>query len=90
MVCIFQELFGRSYSRLAQYIGSKTSSQVKSYVKTMGLFGWSGKSSMSTSSFGIDGVDLNFTELIDDMEIPASMEEVNWITKYWLVYNRLI
>lgn len=43
----------------------------------MGLFGWSGKSSMSTSSFGIDGVDLNFTELIDDMEIPASMEEVS-------------
>ncbi|XP_054276541.1 histone H2A deubiquitinase MYSM1-like [Macrosteles quadrilineatus] len=72
------ELFGRSYSRLSQYIGTKSSSQVKSYMshqKSLGL-GWIGKNSVSSSTVGVDGMDFNFTEIIHDIEIPASMEEV--------------
>ncbi|KAG8291984.1 Myb-like, SWIRM and MPN domains 1 [Homalodisca vitripennis] len=69
------ELFGRSWSRLAQYIGTKNSGQVKSYVKTMGVCGTS-RISVATPSFGIDSIDYNVTELIHDMEIPASIEEV--------------
>nr|CAD7260363.1 unnamed protein product [Timema shepardi] len=71
------ELFGRSWVRLAQFIGSKTSQQVKSYMRTQ----HNSQLEKANLSFSIDSghcesESYSFSELINDMEIPASMEEV--------------
>lgn len=76
-----QELFGRNWIRLSQFIGTKSSHQVKSYVRSYLHHLGAANENCSQVSFsresGISssGV-LGFTELIDDMQIPASMEEV--------------
>ncbi|RZF32008.1 hypothetical protein LSTR_LSTR007086 [Laodelphax striatellus] len=75
------ELFGRSWSRLAQYIGSKTSQQVRARVKSGGGGGGllAGISSPELSTCAVLDNQLSTIdcgELIDDMQIPASIEEV--------------
>lgn len=71
----FQEMFGKSWMRIAQFIGTKTSYQVKAYAKANcvkniphldeGVMKYNESARVFTSS-----------EIIDDMQIPASMEEV--------------
>lgn len=79
------ELFGRSWSRLSQFIGTKTPHQIKSYLKLNRPSSESEALSISVSS-SVDGNiptatisnehNISYTELIDDLQIPASMEEV--------------
>ncbi|KAE8742925.1 hypothetical protein FOCC_FOCC011477 [Frankliniella occidentalis] len=80
------ELFGRSWSRLSQFIGTKTAYQIKSYLKLARPSSESETLSVSISS-STDGnlhnptvsagnSNISYTELIDDLQIPASMEEV--------------
>ncbi|XP_034240908.1 histone H2A deubiquitinase MYSM1-like [Thrips palmi] len=79
------ELFGRSWSRLSQFIGTKTPHQIKSYMKLARPSSESETLSVSISS-SVDGNvqaptissgnNISYTELIDDLQIPASMEEV--------------
>jgi len=76
-----QELFGRNWIRLSQFIGTKSSHQVKSYIRShlrhLGVANENCSQVSFSRESGIcsSGV-LGFTELIDDMQIPASMEEV--------------
>jgi hypothetical protein len=76
-----QELFGRNWIRLSQFIGTKSSHQVKSYIRSHLRHLGPANENCSQVSFSREsgicssGV-LGFTELIDDMQIPASMEEV--------------
>nr|CAD7587716.1 unnamed protein product [Timema genevievae] len=71
------ELFGRSWVRLAQFIGSKTSQQVKSYMRTQhNSLLEKANLSFSIDSGHCESESYSFSELINDMEIPASMEEV--------------
>ncbi|CAH0389186.1 unnamed protein product [Bemisia tabaci] len=71
------ELFGRSWIRLSQYIGSKTSSQIKAYVLSMEQnTGHNTAAVMNPTSSYIDFTELGETEIINEMQIPASMEEV--------------
>nr|CAD7459538.1 unnamed protein product [Timema tahoe] len=71
------ELFGRSWVRLAQFIGSKTSQQVKSYMRTRhNSLLEKANLSFSIDSGHCESESYSFSELINDMEIPASMEEV--------------
>lgn len=70
---------------MAQYIGTKTAHQIKSYVKLARPSSESETLSVSISS-STDGnvsipaasseTNISYTELIDDLQIPASMEEV--------------
>ncbi|KAJ1532347.1 hypothetical protein ONE63_000951 [Megalurothrips usitatus] len=80
------ELFGRSWSRLAQFIGTKTAHQIKNYLKLARPSSESEALSISVSS-STDGsvpvpatstneTNISYSELIDDLQIPASMEEV--------------
>lgn len=76
-----QELFGHNWIRLSQFIGTKSSHQVKSYIRSHLRHLGAANENCSQVSFsresGICGSGvLGFTELIDDMQIPASMEEV--------------
>ncbi|XP_071444379.1 histone H2A deubiquitinase MYSM1-like [Hetaerina americana] len=73
------EMFGKSWNKIAQLIGTKTGSQVKNYVK------WDRRSrsdesivtEVNASNFDQQtGEVFSFSEIIDDMQIPASMEEV--------------
>ncbi|XP_046407577.1 histone H2A deubiquitinase MYSM1-like [Ischnura elegans] len=74
------EMFGKSWNKIAQFIGTKTGTQVKNYVK------WERNSRSdesivtevnSSSNFDQQtGEVFSFSEIIDDMQIPASMEEV--------------
>ncbi|XP_069674702.1 histone H2A deubiquitinase MYSM1-like [Periplaneta americana] len=75
------DLFGRSWVRLAQFIGTKSSQQVKSYVRSHHNHFGSSEDSCTQTPFSNESGRCNsgvfsFTELIDDMQIPASMEEV--------------
>lgn len=76
-----QELFGRNWIRLSQFIGTKSTHQVKSYIRSHLRHLGAANENCSQVSFSREsgicssGV-LGFTELIDDMQIPASMEEV--------------
>ncbi|XP_021925301.1 histone H2A deubiquitinase MYSM1-like isoform X2 [Zootermopsis nevadensis] len=76
------DLFGHSWVRLSQFIGTKSSHQVKTYVRShLHRFGGLANDKYAQTSFSSEsghcstGI-LGFTELIDDMQIPASMEEV--------------
>lgn len=76
-----QDLFGHSWGRLSQFIGTKSSHQVKTYVRShLHHFGAAdengAQASFSSGSGCCNAGALGFTELIDDMQIPASMEEV--------------
>ncbi|GLH08230.1 Histone H2A deubiquitinase MYSM1 [Gryllus bimaculatus] len=71
------EIFGHSWTQLAQFIGTKTTHQVKNYVTSQNIhFGQTAENfNFDSSNHGNSEV-FNFSELIDDMQIPASMEEV--------------
>lgn len=76
-----QDLFGHSWVRLSQFIGTKSSHQVKTYIRShLHHFGPAdengAQASFSSGSGCCSAGALGFTELIDDMQIPASMEEV--------------
>jgi hypothetical protein len=67
--------------RLSQFIGTKSSHQVKSYIRCH--LRHSGPANENCSQVSLSRESgicstgaLGFTELIDDMQIPASMEEV--------------
>jgi hypothetical protein len=77
-----QDLFGCSWVHLSQFIGTKSSHQVKTYVHShLHHFVGPADDKCAQTSFSSEtghcsvGV-LGFTELIDDIQIPASMEEV--------------
>ncbi|PNF26239.1 hypothetical protein B7P43_G02679 [Cryptotermes secundus] len=75
------DLFGHSWGRLSQFIGTKSSHQVKTYVRShLHHFGPAdengAQASFSSGSGCCSAGAVGFTELIDDMQIPASMEEV--------------
>jgi len=86
---ILQELFGQSWTRVSQFVGTKTPLQVKSQARLMGIncdLRVSESSELeeeiittTTPSLEVDQkttTNFNYTELYDDMAIPASMEEV--------------
>ncbi|KAK7863825.1 hypothetical protein R5R35_003313 [Gryllus longicercus] len=71
------EIFGHSWTQLAQFIGTKTTHQVKNYVTSQNIhFGQTAENFHFDSSNHGNSEVFNFSELIDDMQIPASMEEV--------------
>jgi hypothetical protein len=85
-----QELFGRNWIRLSQFVGTKSSHQVKSYVRSHIRHLGPANENCSQVPFSREsgicstGV-LGFTELIDDMQIPASMEEVCIVFMFCLI-----
>ncbi|KAJ8920247.1 hypothetical protein NQ315_011908 [Exocentrus adspersus] len=70
------EIFGKSNIRLAQFIGSKTSAEVKYYLKNFYVDGQNAVKNINDGVFE----DINDTNLVsdvlDDTQIPASIEEV--------------
>ncbi|XP_065343263.1 histone H2A deubiquitinase MYSM1-like isoform X2 [Cloeon dipterum] len=81
------ELFGRSWTRVSQFVGTKTPLQVRSQAAIMGLseaFRVSESSEHEEEVIESTSLDVEskttpsftYTELYDDMAIPASMEEV--------------
>lgn len=69
---------------MAQFIGTKTAHQIRNYLKRVGPNSESETLSVSISSSTDGNVtipsvsenNISYTELIDDLQIPASMEEV--------------
>jgi hypothetical protein len=86
--CSLQELFGQSWTRVSQFVGTKTPLQVKSQARLMGIncdLRVSESSELeeeiitTTPSLEVEQkttTNFNYNELYDDMAIPASMEEV--------------
>ncbi|VEN42502.1 unnamed protein product [Callosobruchus maculatus] len=70
------EIFGKSNVRLAQFIGSKTPSEVRYYMKNFYIENHSTERRISDGFVG----DVASSQLVDDVlednQIPASMEEV--------------
>ncbi|KAF6198235.1 hypothetical protein GE061_007982 [Apolygus lucorum] len=64
------ELFGRGWTRLAQYIGTKTASEVKNYVKKTGISPGRSAKTPSISDYQ------QLFDSIDVTDIPSSIEEV--------------
>ncbi|XP_066992646.2 histone H2A deubiquitinase MYSM1 [Anabrus simplex] len=60
-------LFGRNWESLSQFLGNKTSQEVRRYMFSQNNF---------QEPLISDSGALSFAELIDDTQIPASMEEV--------------
>ncbi|XP_059475457.1 histone H2A deubiquitinase MYSM1-like isoform X2 [Neocloeon triangulifer] len=86
------ELFGRSWTRVSQFVGTKTPLQSKSQASLMGISSTSRISESSEheeeaiqaapptiSEVNVEQkqtASFNYTEIYDDMAIPASIEEV--------------
>nr|CAI5869818.1 unnamed protein product [Callosobruchus analis] len=70
------EIFGKSNVRLAQFIGSKTPSEVRYYMKNFYIENHSTERQISDGFVGDIGSAQLVDDVLDDNQIPASMEEV--------------
>ncbi|KAK5644658.1 hypothetical protein RI129_005958 [Pyrocoelia pectoralis] len=75
------EIFGKSSTRLSQFIGTKTANEVKYYLKHFytesPLHGHDGQVVIEETIVSSDNLNFSDTsEVLDDFEIPASIEEV--------------
>lgn len=85
LLFLFQELFGNSAICLSQFIGSKTPNQVKQYLKLAhnnisntvnNTLANPENLDISISNMNVKTVGSIGDEILDDLDIPASAEEV--------------
>ncbi|XP_018571801.1 histone H2A deubiquitinase MYSM1-like isoform X2 [Anoplophora glabripennis] len=70
------EIFGKSNVRLSQFIGSKTSAEVKYYLKNFYLDGQNTHKNLNDGIFEELSTTNLVSDVLNDTQIPASIEEV--------------
>ncbi|EFA09787.2 Histone H2A deubiquitinase MYSM1-like Protein [Tribolium castaneum] len=70
------EIFGKSNVRLSQFIGSRTPAEVKYYLKNFYLEAQTSYNGFNTRVEDMNIVNNLVSDILDDTQIPASIEEV--------------